>query len=155
MSVRCTIFHFYFTFSLALRLCFILFYIFFRFYTFRGMVKERAVCLCSYLFVYWLVSCLAEGVLLHDHYEFSHLFDGEYFNGACACFNVCVSTVHVHLISFCCCDNIFAIQHFSLAFVLSLDFNLVYRCFFNPILPAMATSHSIHFTCIIKSLSIE
>lgn len=94
------------------------------------------VCWCSYLFVYWLVSCLAEVVLLHDHYEFSHLFDGEYFNGAC------VSTVHV-LISFCCCNNTFVVQHFSLAFVLSLDFNLVYRCFFNPFLPAMATTHSI------------
>lgn len=30
-----------------------------------------------------MVSCLAEGVLLHDHYEFSHLFDGEYFTRAC------------------------------------------------------------------------
>lgn len=46
MSVRCTIFHFYFTFSLALRLCFILFYIFFVFYTFRRMVKELCVSVC-------------------------------------------------------------------------------------------------------------
>lgn len=104
----------------------------------------ESVCLCSHPFVYWSVSCLAESVLLHDHYEFSHLFDGKYFNGVCTVYagaRVCVCTAY--LISFCCCDNILVVQHFTLAFVLSLDFNLVYRCFFTPFLSTLATSYSI------------